>query len=724
MSFMNTDPSSKDSPSTDSPKEKGPSKKKDAPIKKGSKAPDLNPIGGGKSNLWLFAMLAVGLALIASQFYTPEQSEIPYSVFVEQVEEKNIESVAVQGRTLFGKFIKPPLKSVIRTADKASGTGDSKKDSPAEDPTDLFLTEQFTVTIGHRGVSDALEEKLEANGVRLRYQVPYNYDQLFGLLWLGLMIGMAIMMINFFRRTRDQMSGGGMLGNIGKSPARRYEMDEETQKTFKDVAGLKGVKSDLKEIVDFLSNPEKFQKLGARIPKGVLLQGPPGTGKTLLAKAVAGEADVPFFSINGSEFIQMFVGVGASRVRDLFATAKSQAPAILFIDEIDAIGRQRGAGLGGGHDEREQTLNQILSEMDGFSPSETVIVIAATNRPDVLDPALLRPGRFDRHITVDRPTVEGREQLFKVHSRKVLVSDAVDFKVLARATVGMTGADIMNLVNEAALWATRQDKEVVEQEDFEYARDKTLMGDTREDILTDKEKIVTAYHEAGHALLGWLLPSGSIVHKVTIIPRGQALGVTQYVPLDDRHNHSESEMHAYLAMILAGRAAEEIVFHDLSAGASSDLKRGTDIARKMVMHWGMSDVIGPVAHHSGHDDPFLGREITQDHRLYSEETAKIIDSEVSKILYEAAALAEKTLIDSRDKLDKLATALLELEEIDTEQIEELIGPAVKEADSPLAPPKADLPDNLPLDYHAIRTSDETAGEAGNKANDNEDKSDK
>lgn len=641
----------------------------------------------GRSNLWLFALLGIGLAMIASQFLAPSQAHIDYSTFVQQVEANNVRAVKVQARTLIGEFIDPPLTSIL--------VGETETDLSKEELNEP-LPEVFTVTLGSQGVGENLEKKLEANGVRLIYEEPFNFDTLIAILWIGLMIGLAIMMLNFLRRTRDQMTGGGMLGNVTKSPARQYEFDEDTQKTFDDVAGLKGVKTDLKEIVDFLSHPEKFEKLGARVPKGVLLNGPPGTGKTLLAKAVAGEAGVPFFSINGSEFIQLFVGVGASRVRDLFATAKLQAPAILFIDEIDAIGRQRGAGLGGGHDEREQTLNQILSEMDGFSPNETVIVIAATNRPDVLDPALLRPGRFDRHITVDRPSVEGREQLFKVHTRNVTVASDIDYKKLAKATVGMTGADIMNLVNEAALWATRQGKEAVEEDDFEEARDKILMGDTRDDILTEKEKLVTAYHEAGHALLGWLVPSGNSVHKVTIIPRGRALGVTQYIPIEDRHNQSESEMRSHLSMMLAGRAAEELIFHDLSAGASSDLKRATDIARRMVMHWGMSDAIGPVAHHSGHEDPFLGREIVQDHRPYSEHTAEVIDSEVSKILNEAADLAIATLSEHRSKLDALATALLEREEIDTEEIIELIGPAVMEADSPLAPQAADLPDHLPL----------------------------
>jgi cell division protease FtsH len=442
------------------------------------------------------------------------------------------------------------------------------------------------------------------------------------------------------------------------------------------VAGLGGVKRDLQEIVDYLKDPVKFQRLGARVPKGVLLMGPPGTGKTLLARAVAGEAGVPFFSINGSEFIQLFVGVGAGRVRDMFNTAKEAAPAILFIDEIDAVGRQRGAGLGGGHDEREQTLNQILSEMDGFSPTTSVIVLAATNRPDVLDPALLRPGRFDRHITVDRPTIEGRKELFAVHSKDMPLADDVDFDRLAKATVGLTGADIRNLVNEAALWATRHDKDVIEMEDFEVARDKVLMGAKREDVMTEHEKRITAYHEAGHALLAWIIPGVDLVHKVTVIPRGRALGVTQLVPLEDRYNLSQTELEARLTMMLGGRTAEKLILDELSAGSENDLKEATRIARKMVSHWGMSERLGPMAFHIVEDHPFLGREIMQEHREFSEHTARIIDEEVAKILHAAEDRAEMLLSENREKLELLAEELLDNEVLDRDQIEDLIGPSV------------------------------------------------
>ena len=437
----------------------------------------------------------------------------------------------------------------------------------------VLLNKKFVVMLLSDQPSAELQKELLDAGVDpLSASKQTDYTNLFALVWLVLLGIVIFGGWNMARQTRDQVLGGGMLSGVLRSPARRYAEDGP-RITFADVAGLGNVKQDLQEIVQFLKEPEKFQRLGARVPKGVLLMGPPGTGKTLLAKAVAGEAGVAFFSINGSEFIQLFVGVGAGRVRDMFKTAQAAAPSILFIDEIDAIGRQRGAGLGGGHDEREQTLNQILSEMDGFSPATTVIVMAATNRPDVLDPALLRPGRFDRHITVDRPTVAGRLELFELHSRGIPIGDDVDFQRLARGTVGLTGADIRNLVNEAALWATRHDKKFVTASDFEYARDKELMGATREDILTEKEKQLTAYHEAGHALLAWLIPGCDRVHKVTIIPRGRALGVTHLVADEDRHNVSESDLEAQLTMALGGRAAEMIQFDEYTAGAESDLQR-------------------------------------------------------------------------------------------------------------------------------------------------------
>ena len=482
---------------------------------------------------------------------------------------------------------------------------------------------------------------------------------------------------NMFRRTRDQLMGGGFLSGFTKSPATRFE-EKDRQTTFDDVAGLKDVKADLMELVEFLRDPAKFQRLGARIPKGVLLNGPPGTGKTLLARAVAGEAGVPFYSINGSEFIQMFVGVGASRVRDLFQTAKANAPAIIFIDEIDAVGRQRGAGLGGGHDEREQTLNQILSEMDGFAANETVIVVAATNRPDVLDPALLRPGRFDRHITVDRPTLQGRKEMFAVHVRDVPLDDEVDLQRLAEGSVGMTGADIRNLVNEAALWATRQDRTRVTMEDFEYARDKIMMGPRREELLLGPDKEKTAYHEAGHALVAWLTEGNDRIHKVTVIPRGRALGVTQTLPEEDRLNVTESELMDRLAFMLAGRAAEKIVYDEMSAGAENDLERATSLARRMVTKWGMSKRLGPVSYKLSDDDPFLGRELHQQ-RQFSEHTMQVIDEEVAKTLQLASNRAEEILSTHREELDTLAKQLVEREELSDTEIRELIGPSIHDS---------------------------------------------
>ena len=475
------------------------------------------------------------------------------------------------------------------------------------------------------------------------------------------------------RRARDQFDGG-ILGSFVKSPAKRHDKSKQ-RTTFEEVAGLENAKSELQEIVEFLKSPEKFQRLGGRIPKGVLLNGPPGTGKTLLARAVAGEAGVPFFSISGSEFIQMFVGVGASRVRDMFKTAKESSPCILFIDEIDAVGRVRGAGLGGGHDEREQTLNQILTEMDGFSPSESVIVLAATNRPDVLDPALLRPGRFDRHVTVDLPTKKGRalEIPSKVHSRNIPLADDVDLDGVARGTVGMSGADLANLVNEAALLATREDKDKVDMADFDAARDKVLMGAKREEVITDKVKRMTAYHEIGHALVAWLLPLANPVHKVTIIPRGRTLGVTQFLPTDeDTVSISQAEAQAQLAMVLGGRAAERLIYDDQTAGVAGDLKSATRLARAMVTQWGMSDVVGPVFFRDGEEHPFLGREMTES-RDHSEHTAQLIDEEVGRLLREADERAYQLLEVHREDLDRLTEALIEREVLSVSEIEALIG---------------------------------------------------
>ncbi|MBY0514647.1 MAG: ATP-dependent zinc metalloprotease FtsH [Gemmataceae bacterium] len=513
---------------------------------------------------------------------------------------------------------------------------------------------------------------------------------MFQLLLLGFVI--AVIVFFFLPKMRDPM-GGGFLNNYIRSPAKRYEKGKG-RITFEDVAGMESAKRELQEIVDYLKDPQKFTRLGARVPKGVLLVGPPGTGKTLMAKAAAGEANVPFFSINGSEFIQMFVGVGASRVRDMFKTAKDHAPCVIFIDEIDAVGRMRGAGLGGGSDEREQTLNQILSEMDGFQPSETVIVMAATNRPDVLDSALLRPGRFDRHITVDKPTWRGRLEILKVHTRNKPLADDVDLERIARNMVGMSGADLQNLCNEAALQATRAGKSRLEQADFDRASDRVRLGLQKEDVPSDQEKKRTAVHEAGHALCSWLEPKADKIDRVSIIPRGQAGGVTMYQPNEDRVDYSLSELNARLVSLMGGRAADKMVFGEPMSGAIQDLKMATRIARMMVTQFGMSERLGPMSFRVGEEHVFLGKEI-HEQRDFSEGTAKIIDEEVQRILIEAEQRAAELLRVNRDKLDRLTEALLAHEELDTEEVDKVFS-GVALADIKREPPKpAPVPAEAP-----------------------------
>jgi len=625
----------------------------------------------------LMALLvgAVFLMWLINRGHEPQRSHISYAFFRNQVQADNVISVIQQGQSIKGQFRVAPDKAAADAFDpsaakKAESSGtpkETKKESVAKPEK---LSEYFIATLPV--VQKHLEEELFAHKVILGAEEESDSNAT--LMWMYLLASFALMILFFFgmRRLSDRFMGGNILSGFARSPAKRYELSKKPV-TFADVAGLEGVKNDLQEIVEFLKNPERFQRLGGRVPKGVLLMGPPGTGKTLLARAVAGEAGVPFFSISGSEFIQMFVGVGAGRVRDMFRTAKESSPCILFIDEIDAVGRHRGAGLGGGNDEREQTLNQILSEMDGFSQTESVIVLAATNRPDVLDPALLRPGRFDRHITVDRPNHKGRIAIFKVHSRNVPLGGDVDLERLAAGAVGLTGADIRNLVNEAALWATRNGKNTVDMEDFEYARDKILMGPKREEILTGREKTMTAYHEAGHALLAWLLPGMDRLHKVTIIPRGRALGVTQLLPEEDRLSIGEKDLRNRLIFILGGRAAEKLVFGEYTAGAENDLSQVTKIARRMVAHWGMSERLGPVAYRSGEEHPFLGREIYEA-REFSEHTAQVIDEEVAKLVHQAAEQATTVLSNERVKLDKLAQELEKNEVLDEDEIEQLLGP--------------------------------------------------
>ena len=523
----------------------------------------------------------------------------------------------------------------------------------------------------------------------LKTYIPVNYPRLYEILqernvnvkikpttgnqWVSLVVNaipFVLLLAFWIFMMRQMQSGGNKALSFGKSRARLHS-SQQKKVTFKDVAGVDEAKEELQEIIEFLREPQKFQKLGGRIPKGVLLIGPPGTGKTLLARAIAGEANVPFFSISGSDFVEMFVGVGASRVRDLFEQGKKNAPCIIFIDEIDAVGRHRGAGLGGGHDEREQTLNQLLVEMDGFESNEGVILVAATNRPDVLDPALLRPGRFDRRVVVGRPDVKGREQILKVHTRKVPLSDDVDLSVLARGTPGFAGADLANLVNEGALIAARQNRKVATQADFEHAKDKVMMGAERKSMmLTDAEKKTTAYHEAGHALIAVVLPEADPLHKVTIIPRGMALGLTMQLPLDDKHSYSKEYLRGQICILMAGRIAEEIFLGQVTTGAGNDIERATDLSRKMVCEWGMSE-LGPLSFGKKEEQIFLGREIAQ-HRDYSEETALKIDEQVRSMVDTQFKRARTIIEDHHDAMVRIAEALLERESLDGIDVKALI----------------------------------------------------
>lgn len=541
--------------------------------------------------------------------------------------------------------------------------------------------QKYSVTVD-KEVLSSLTETLRAKGVPVRFKEVSRGEWwvvLGNLLPLLLLAALWVLMI------RQMQAGGNKALSFGKSRARLLT-PQQKKATFKDVAGIDEAKEELQEIIEFLRDPQKFQRLGGRIPKGVLLVGPPGTGKTLLARAIAGEANVPFFSISGSDFVEMFVGVGASRVRDLFEQGKKNAPCIIFIDEIDAVGRHRGAGLGGGHDEREQTLNALLVEMDGFESNEGVILIAATNRPDVLDPALLRPGRFDRRIVVPRPDLKGREEILRVHTRKVPLAEDVDLSLIARGTPGFSGADLANLVNEAALWAARQNRKFVTQADFEMAKDKVLMGVERKSmILSDEEKRNTAYHEAGHALVAAMIPEADPLHKVTIIPRGMALGITMQLPIDDKHTYTKDFLEAQLAVLMGGRAAEEIVLGKLTTGAGNDIERVTDLARQMVCEWGMSE-LGPLTFGKKEEAIFLGREIAQ-HRDYSEDTAIRIDQEVKKIVTAAYDRAREILRTNRSALDRIAQALLEREVLDANEIRLLIEGKPLPEKAPPTPPQ-------------------------------------
>jgi len=570
--------------------------------------------------------------------------EITYTEFIEEVKRGNISSVIFVEKEMKGEFEEEYAK-IVNGRDVVGKKFRSRV--PFEDP--------------------GLVDMLEANNVTIEAETSQHWGGLLitALPWLILVFWMMFML--------RQMQGGGPKGlfSFGKSRAKLLT-SQRTKVTFKDVAGADEAKQELQEIIEFLREPAKFQKLGGKIPKGALLLGAPGTGKTLLARAIAGEAEVPFFSMSGSDFVEMFVGVGASRVRDLFDQGKKNAPCIIFIDEIDAVGRHRGAGIGGGHDEREQTLNQLLVEMDGFESNEGVILLAATNRPDVLDPALLRPGRFDRQIVVDQPDVKGREGILKVHVRKINISDEVDLKILARGTPGLSGADLANLVNEAALLAARRDHDKVIMEDFEEAKDKVMMGTERRSlVISPEEKKITAFHEAGHALVGKLIPGSDPIHKVTIIPRGMALGVTHYLPVDEKHNHSKEYLEIKLVHLLGGRVAEELIFNQMTTGAGNDLEQATTLARKMVCNWGMSEKIGPLTFGKKDEHIFLGKEMAKP-RDYSEQTAMDIDNEVKKIVVGAQDRAKGLLSKSIDKLNLLAEALLEQEILTGEQIDEIL----------------------------------------------------
>lgn len=575
------------------------------------------------------------MILLFNLFTKPRQTaeERSYSDFIQAVESNRVLDVETKGRSI-----------TWRNAD-----GKRFKTYAPEDPEMIKLLREKKITI------TAKKEE----------ETPLWQNILISWFPMILLIGVWL----FFMR--QMQIGGGKTLSFGKSKAKILTKDQH-KVTFDDVAGIEEAKDELEEIIDFLRDPKKFTKLGGRIPKGVLLIGAPGTGKTLLARAIAGEADVPFFSISGSDFVEMFVGVGASRVRDLFLQGKRNAPCIIFIDEIDAVGRHRGAGLGGGHDEREQTLNQLLVEMDGFESNEGVILIAATNRPDVLDPALLRPGRFDRQVVVPVPDVKGREEILKVHAKRAPLADDVNISVLARGTPGFTGADLENLVNEAALLAARLGKDQVDMSDFEKAKDKVLMGVERKSMIIPlEERRITAFHEAGHTLVAKMIPGTDPIHKVTIIPRGRALGITQQLPIDEKHTYSKDYLLNNIAIMMGGRVAEELVLNRQTTGAGNDIERSTELARKMVCEWGMSETLGPLAFGQREEQIFLGREITQ-HRDYSEETARLIDSEVKAIVIQSYERAKQIIQSNMDILHRLANTLLEKEVLDSTQIDQII----------------------------------------------------
>ncbi len=592
-------------------------------------------------NILLWVVIAVVLMSVFNSFgpRTTSASQLPYSQFLAEVKQGQVARVDINGREIKGRT--------------SSG-------------------EHFT-TYSPETDNSAMIGELLNNGVEIKGEPPKQESLLMQIFisWFPMLLLIGIWV--FFLRQMQGAGGGRGAMSFGKSRARMMSEDQ-VKVTFEDVAGVEEAKDDVSELVDFLRDPGKFQKLGGRIPRGVLMVGPPGTGKTLLAKAIAGEAKVPFFTISGSDFVEMFVGVGASRVRDMFEQAKKHAPCIIFIDEIDAVGRHRGAGLGGGHDEREQTLNQLLVEMDGFEGNEGIIVIAATNRPDVLDPALLRPGRFDRQVVVPLPDVRGREKILTVHMHKVPLSDDVQPAIIARGTPGFSGADLANLVNEAALFAARLNKRLVDMGDFEQAKDKIMMGAERKSmVMKDDEKKLTAYHEAGHAVVGLSVPSHDPVHKVTIIPRGRALGVTMFLPEEDRYSYSKEHLESQISSLFGGRISEAMIFggNAVTTGAQNDIERATQIARSMVTKWGLSERMGPLAYGEDDDEVFLGRSVTR-HKSLSDETAHAIDQEVRSIINRNYQRSEQILHDNLDKLHAMAEALIKYETIDSDQIRDIM----------------------------------------------------
>jgi cell division protease FtsH len=593
---------------------------------------------------WLVVIAAIVIGYKIFDTASGQRRTLEQSQFYEQLTRGNVHDV-----TLIGDAVGYEVRGTLKERIQLGGNS----------------IDQFSTYVVK---DDELSQLLRDQSVKVKAERPRDSSFLTLLLtWSPMLLFLGVWI--FFMR--QMQSGGNRALSFGKSRA-KLTSSQGRKITFRDVAGVEEAKEELQEIIDFLREPQKFQKLGGKIPKGVLLMGPPGTGKTLLARAIAGEANVPFFSISGSDFVEMFVGVGASRVRDLFEQGKKNAPCIIFIDEIDAVGRHRGAGLGGGHDEREQTLNQLLVEMDGFETNEGVILIAATNRPDVLDPALMRPGRFDRQVVVGRPDVRGREEIIKVHVRKIPLGPDVDLSVIARATPGFSGADLANLVNEAALHAARKNRKAVAQDDFEIAKDKVLMGTERRSlIISEEEKRATAFHEAGHALVTFFLPNADPLHKVTIIPRGRALGVTQQLPVDDRHTYSREYLEATIAVLMGGRVAEELKLGRLTTGAGNDFERATEIARKMVCEWGMSGKMGPLTFGKQEEQIFLGREIAQ-HRDYSEATAVEIDHEVKRFVVEGYERSRSILSANEGALTRLAEALLDHEVLDGEQVAAIV----------------------------------------------------